>query len=216
MKTFKWSYFIVFCIFYVSIFILKYIDNEIIAKYAIPLFVFITFMYSLISAKKNAGSSYLMPLALFFALCGDTLINLTSHGDLCIVAFSITHTCLILLYFSVQKFSKSDLLILLPMILLSVWLFISIQADIQTSFLRVIFAIYLSILNFMLWRAFCVLKSNINKTIKVLIVTGSILFFATDILVCMQIIYGSKIFVTFTWLLYPPALYLLSLVNIKK
>ena len=210
MGAFKRIYFFVFIFFYAIIFFTKYNDIGSIAKFAIPLFVFIVFTYSLLSFASFNGSSVLLPLALFFTFIGDTLINLTTHKDLCIVAFSLTHTCLIILYFLLKKFEKTDFLVLIPILALTTILLIAIHNDIQTRFLQIVFIAYLCILNVMLWRAFCLLKSSIRAKIKVLFLTGSVLFFATDILVCLQVIYGYKIFVTFTWLLYPPALYFLS------
>ena len=215
MNNLKRFYFFAFIIFYISIFLLKYYDINQVSKYIIPFFVFTVFAYSLTSAIKQGGS-YLLPLGLFFCVIGDTLINLTSIGSLSVLAFSLTHTCLIIFYFSIKKFEKSDILVLLAVFLLSAIIYVTIFGDIKTKLEQIVFTCYLCVLTIMLWRAFCTLKSGISKKNKIFIVVGSTLFFATDVLVCLQEIYDYKIFETLTWVFYQPALYLLSIIEIKS
>jgi predicted neutral ceramidase superfamily lipid hydrolase len=95
-------------------------------------------------------------------------------------------------------------------------LFFMAKDNIQGALLQPAFIIYLTILSFMLWRALCYLGSKENSLKILLVIVGSLLFYMTDIFVSLYAIYGNKIFITLIWIIYPPALFFLSLINIRQ
>jgi predicted neutral ceramidase superfamily lipid hydrolase len=95
-------------------------------------------------------------------------------------------------------------------------LFFMAKNNIQGALLQSAFIAYLTILNFMLWRALCFLRSNENNLKILLVIVGSLFFYMTDIFVSLYAIYDNKIFIKLIWIIYPPALFFLSLINIRQ
>ncbi len=104
----------------------------------------------------------------------------------------------------------------MPVLIFSGLLFFMVRGDIKDALLQSAFIIYLTILNFMLWRALCYLRPKENNLKILLIIVGSLFFYITDIFVFLYAIYGNKIFITLIWVIYPPALFFLSLMNIRR
>lgn len=201
-----------FFIFYFLIFLFKLFHINQVTKYIIPIFVFGIFMFSLENYKKKGKIDFLISMALMFAFFGDFIINVTNVPSYCIIPFSLTHICLASYYFNKRGFKLSDLLILLPILLIGGLIYFVINYDISSIKLRIICLVYFGILNLMLWRALCLLKlKDCSYDLIVKIVLGSLLFYCTDIFVCLYTIYHKNIFVILIWAVYPAALGFLSI-----
>jgi hypothetical protein len=203
---------VVFFLFYVIVFLAKLFHVYYLSKVLIPLFILLIALYSLKYTKKFPHGT-LISFALFFAFVGDVIINLTSIPYLAILPFALAHMCLIGYYFAQKRMTRSDIIILIPILLMSSIFFYVVQNDIQDSVLKIIFFLYILILNLMLWRALCLWGVPAVKDQLLKIVIGSVLFFITDMLVGVYIIYGFEWCIIGVWLIYPVALGLLSILH---
>jgi hypothetical protein len=201
---------------YVIIIVLKIIEYETIAAYLIPFFVLLVFIATIIFNRPLVKNRLLLYLAFGFVCVGDFLVNLTSYGKYSVLSFCGTHICLIIYYLKDTHFKKSDLNCLFLPFGISAMLFLFIKRDIAEVYLSVVFAVYLIVLSTMLWRAICYIKSNYTLLRKVLIIAGSSFFYITDICVSSNVVYHTKTLMILTWICYPPALAMLSLINIKQ
>ncbi|ULQ59444.1 lysoplasmalogenase [Brucepastera parasyntrophica] len=208
-KIISYVYLAVSAVFYAVIVAFKIFSVDAV-RYVIPAFVVVVFLYSLTATFRQ---TWLISLALLFVVIGDVLLNLTPVGDLAIVSFSVTHICLTIFYVRKKPFEKKDMPFLIPFALIAVLYYCVVFNDIpQTvAILKFVLPVYLCLLALMAWRALCLVLSDVCKLERKKITIGSTLFYATDLLVFLQIIYGHpKMFVVGTWILYPPALVLLS------
>lgn len=216
MNKYLKIYFLLFIIFYTIIFHFRTNNVEEVTRIIIPLFVFTIFLFALFTNNKTSGHNILLCFSFLFILIGDCIINWSEHKQLSIFPFSLTHIFLALYYIFDIHFVKKDFIFLIPVLALSALLFFKIYEDIQGNYLLTVFIVYLIILDFMLWRALCYLRSGQNG-LKILFVTlGSLFFYFTDISVILYLIYKQERMVFIIWLLYPPALLLLSMMNIQK
>jgi hypothetical protein len=158
----------------------------------------------------------LLYFVFLFILIGDGIINWSEYKQLSVIPFSLTHILLALYYILDIQFVKKDFIFLMPVLAFSALLFFKVHADIQDNLLLTVFIIYLNILNFMLWRALCYLRLNSNGLKTLFVILGSLFFYFTDVSVCLYSIYKQESLIAIIWVLYPPALLLLSLMNIQQ
>ena len=214
MKNYFKFYLLLFIILYPLILITKSFGYNDISKWCIPAFVTIVFISQMVYNFHLGKIKWLLSLAFLFVCTGDFLINLTSIGQYSVLAFVCTHICLIIYYFSENKFKSKDLLLLIPVIILSLLAYFSIFNKLST-FQAIVFAVYLSVLTTMLWRALCYLNFETSSRRKILIIAGSLLFYLTDVFVSTNVVFNCNGLVVATWVCYPPALLFLSLMNYK-
>ena len=201
---------------YVTILFSKLVEYETITTYLIPFFVFLVFISAIVFNWPLVKKRWLLCLAFGFVCIGDFLLNLTTYGKYCVLAFCATHICLIIYYLQDNHFKKSDLNYLFLLFGFSATLYLLINRAIAEVYLSVVFAVYLIVLSTMLWRALCYIKSDNTLLRKVLIIAGSSLFYITDICVSSNELYHTKTLIILTWICYPPALVMLSLINASK
>ena len=216
MNNYLKTYFLLFILFYAVIFYFRINNVEEVTRIIIPLFVFMIFLFVLFTNNIMNRHNTLLYLVFLFILIGDCIINWSGYKQLSIIPFGLTHICLAIYYILDIQFVKKDFIFLMPVLAFSALLFFKVHADIQGNLLLAVFIIYLNILNFMLWRALCYLRSN-SKGLKTLFVLlGSLLFYFTDVSVCLYSIYKQENLIAIIWILYPLALLLLSLMNIQQ
>jgi len=208
------AYFLVASVFYVVIFGLRVFEATEIAKFCIPAFVLTTALYSFMNAKDRSfkQGSLLLTLALALAFCADTVINF--FPDLPGVAiFCATHICLIIYYFKKKSLENKEVLYLLPLLAIGTMFCIAILPHITSKLFMYGIPVYMALLTLMLWRALCLFNDKDNLKI----ILGSALFYLTDISVIMMLAYGDSTVLNIeAWAMYPPALFLLSLVDSKS
>lgn len=209
-------YFLLFIIFYPAIFYFRTNNIENVTRIIIPLFVFIIFIFVLLTNSPDKRHNIILYFVFLFILTGDCIINWTKHNELSIIPFSLTHILLGIYYIFETRFKGKDFLFLIPVLIFSALLFFMAKNNIQGALLQSAFIAYLTILNFMLWRALCFLRSNENNLKILLVIVGSLFFYMTDIFVSLYAIYDNKIFIKLIWIIYPPALFFLSLINIRQ
>lgn len=208
-------YFLFFILFYPAIFFLRINNIESIARIIIPFFIFIIFIFVLLSADINKRRDIILCFVFFFILVGDCVINWSTRKEFSIVPFSLTHIFLGIYYTLDTELKKIDFLFLIPVLFFSSLLFGMVSKDIKGPLFLSAFILYLNILNFMLWRALCYLRSA-HKSLKIsLVFIGSLFFYVTDIFVSLYAIYDNKLFIELIWIIYPPALFFLSLINMQ-
>jgi len=214
MKRYFKIYIIVFLILYPLIVFTKSFGYTDISKWLIPLLVTMVFISQMIFNFHLGRIKWLLSLAFLFVCTGDFFINLTSLGQYSVLAFVCTHICLITYYFSENRFQKKDFLLFLPVLILSLLAYFSIFSKLS-AFQAIVFAVYLSVLSTMLWRALCYLNFSTPNTRKFLIIAGSFLFYLTDVFVSTNVVFNCNGLVVATWICYPPALLFLSLMNYR-
>lgn len=209
-------YFLLFIIFYPAIFYFRINNIEEVTRIIIPLFVFMIFIFVLLINSTAERQNIILYFVFFFILIGDCIINWSRHIEFSVIPFSLTHILLGIYYILDTRFKSKDFLFLIPVLIFSALLFFMARDDIRGTFTQSAFIIYLTILNFMLWRALCYLGSKENSLKILLVIVGSLFFYMTDIFASLYAIYGNKIFIKFIWIIYPPALFFLSLINIRQ
>jgi hypothetical protein len=199
----------VFLACYAGIFLLKLYGLDRVTKFIIPVFVLGICLYSLQGTTKDR----LISLALFFAFVGDSLINLSPFPSACIIPFALTHVCLIVYYLTRKTFALNELLTLVPILLLSGFFYDRIRADIPGGAQKAVCLAYLGILDIMVWRAGCLLFSAETRSDRLKVLWGSVLFYITDVMVCLYTVYHHRAFIIVIWSIYPTALGLLSMIH---
>ena len=92
---------------YVTILFSKLVEYETIATYLIPFFVFLVFISAIVFSWPLVKKRWLLCLAFGFVCICDFLLNLTTYGKYCVLAFCATHICFIIyLLFTIQSFQK--------------------------------------------------------------------------------------------------------------
>jgi hypothetical protein len=216
MNKYLKIYFLLFILFYAAIFYFRTNNVEEVTRIIIPLFVFMIFLFVLFTNNIMNKHNVLLYVVFLFILIGDCIINWSEYKQLSIIPFILTHIFLALYYILDIKFVKKDFIFLIPVLAFSALLFFKVHVDIQGNLLLAVFIVYLSILNFMLWRALCYLRSNQNGLKTLFVILGSLFFYLTDISVYLYSIYKQENLIAIIWILYPPALLLLSLMNIRE
>jgi YhhN-like protein. len=216
MNKYLKIYFLLFILFYAVIFYFRTNNVEEVTKIIIPLFAFMIFIFVLFTNNIMNRHNILLYLVFLFILIGDCIINWSEYKQLSIIPFSLAHILLAIYYILDIKFIKKDFIFLIPVLAFSALLFFKVHADIQGNLLLTVFLVYLNILNFMLWRALCYLRSDQNGLKTFFVISGSSFFYFTDVSVCLHSIYKQENLIAIIWILYPPALLFLSLMNIRQ
>jgi|GEM_PF-2277467 len=216
IKNYLNVYFLLFIILYPTIFYYRTNNIEEVTRIIIPLFVFIIFIFVLLATNTDKRRNFLLYFIFLFIFIGDCVINWSPRKELSIIPFSLTHILLGTYYLLDTRFKGKDFLFFIPVVIFSTLLFFTTYKDIEGALFLSAFAIYINILNFMLWRAFCYLRVGQNNLKTTLVIIGSLFFYVTDIFVSLYAIYDNKIFITLIWIIYPPALFFLSLINMQN
>ena len=216
MKKYLFAYILIACVFYGVIFYFRVHHIEYITKIIIPLFVFTALFFVLSTNRPVNRHTILLHLAFLLIFTGDVIINLTGHKELSIIPFALAHVLLTTYYIQEVGFIKQDFICLIPVLCLSSMVIFIVRKDIPDNVYLFPLIVYLGILGVMLWRAFCFFRSTQNRLKVWLIAAGSCLFYITDVLACLHTIYHQSLFIVIIWLTYPPALVLLSLMNVYK
>lgn len=208
---------------YGVIFLLKLFWGKDGADYVIPIFVFFTFLHSL---KQHQWHFHLLPLALLCAFIGDTFINLTPWREGALI-FCVTHICLLTQLFHIPPTQKQHTPSLHPqgalnftviravqiaIAIIAVSLFTTINTALSEFPLKLFGAIYIFLISSVAWRGvLCVLQKPWLP-----LGLGCLLFFLTDILVIHNVLTPASWLTLSTWLVYPPALFFLSIVPLPQ
>jgi uncharacterized membrane protein YhhN len=181
-------------------------------------FVLLAAIASFLNARDRSfkQGSLLLTIALFVAFCADTVINLLDPVlpvKIGVIIFLVCHICLLTYFLKKKPFEAKELTYLLPLLGISAVFCIAIVPQIQSALLMYGVPFYMFLLTLMLWRAICLYKDKDN----VKIILGAVLFFITDISVIMMQAFGNAQALRIeTWAVYPPALFLLSLIDNKE
>ena len=207
----KKVYFIFATLLYIVILALRVFELNKIAMHCIPAFVLLTVIYSFFNAKKRLfpQSSLILTLALALAFCADMVINFIDEIPGAMIFFAV-HACLVILYLSKKPFELKEIPLIFPLLAINALFYVAFFPYLESAFYILGIFAYLTLLTLMLWRAVCLYKDKDGLKI----IMGSVLFFLTDISVIMMVAYGN--FTTLNidaWVLYPPALFSLSLIN---
>jgi hypothetical protein len=202
-------------VFYPFLFWFKITNSEDISKIIIPIFVFIMMVNTFVIYLKQVKSKYLLfVFAFFFVLMGDTLINLTIYEKFSPLPFATAHILFSIYYIKECAFKKPEIYLLIPTIIVSALLLRYVFLLTNSIETRVVFTIYLLILSIMVWRGMSyIFNRNFNLKKRICIILGSVLFYTTDVLVGLGFLNNLSIYVILTWLIYPPALFCLSIAN---
>lgn len=205
-------YCILFAILYPAIFYARVKRVEYLSAVLIPFFVALVFLAATTGVLRNKRKSrWLTVAAFFFIMAGDWTINLTPFIKISAVTFSLTHILLGLSFLIDTGFRLKDLQMLLPVVIVSSAYFANNIIQVRVTGRAVILGIYLCFLSFMMWRALCYLRHGLPAKMTLCVITGSFLFYITDLLVCTMQIYSDSKYIISIWLCYPPALFLLSI-----
>ncbi len=212
MTRFLRLYGLFFAMLYPVIFFLRIHGIESVTRYLIPSYVFILFVVtSIINRKKHI----LLSIVFFLIFCGDTIINLMEDIRPSVIPFTLTHLLLFFYFLKNKEMQYRDIFPMLLVFTVSTTLFLTLKRDILDFKMLLAFAGYLFILSMMVWRGLCFIYSNKTMYYKTCIIVGSMMFFFTDIFVSLFTIYHQKSFLIIIWILYPPALFLLSIINVE-
>lgn len=188
---------------YLTILALKVFAGRDGAGWIIPVYVFAALLYSI---YKSVSRTRLISLALFFALLGDIFINCTPWKQGAAV-FCLTHACLIICCLRYMPPARRDIVPALPVFCTGLAYYLLVRADLPDKMMHIAFALYLFLISVMLWRALCLRGGMFSMVMGV----GALLFFLTDLSVLSDALYAQRALSILTWLLYPPALFLLSM-----
>ena len=216
MKKYTVIYIFSSLVFYVAIFCFRVNNLDSITKVMIPLFVFSVLLFVLITNFNTDRKNILLYAVFLLIFIGDVVINLTEHKEFSIMIFGVAHILLSIYYVSDTGIIGKDFLYLIPVLAFSFVLLILISEDVPDQLLLSAFTGYMAVLDFMLWRALSYLRTGQHRLRMRLIICGSLLFYLTDIFVGLYLIYPQRAFIALIWLVYPPALIMLSLMNIPK
>lgn len=210
--TFR-HYFAVCYLLYPAIFVAKYFEVAWAEKIFVPFFVILVLAFNVYINPIKKGKNRFLLYAFLFVCVGDIIINLISFNEWSVLSFVLTHVNLILFFSFKHRWSRADLKYIIPVALLSLGIFLSFRPNIPTSKEAFLFGCYLLVLSTMLWRATSFLSTRELAITKFLIVVGALLFYLTDVFVSTNVVFDSSILLALTWICYPPALFMLSLMN---
>ena len=151
------------------------------------IFVIIGVVNLLLAQKEGSGKSnfkYLVCIGLFICFVADIILNIWFMIGA--IIFAVGHIFYFVAYLTLCKFSWKDIVCGLCVAVPSVLVLVLYPFDYQGMFPVIV--IYAMIISFMVGKAISLaLFSEISKVSKTLILTGSILFFLSDLalLFCM-------------------------------
>lgn len=210
--TFR-HYFITCYLLYPTIFVAKYFEIRWAEKIFVPFFVILVLAFNVHINPIKKGKNRFLMYAFLFVCVGDIIINLISFNEWSVFSFVLTHINLILFFSFKHHWSSGDVKYTIPVALLSISIFFWALPNIPTTKEAVLFGCYLLVLSTMLWRAVSFLGTKELAITKFLIIGGALLFYLTDVCVSTNVVINSKILLALTWICYPPALFMLSLMN---
>lgn len=213
MSPFLRPYFAVFVLLYPPIFAAKYFNVEWAERILVPLFVVLVFAVNAYINPLGVGKNKYLFLAFLFVCVGNILLNLTDLRVPVAISFLLTHLNLILFYSHKQPWQRRDAKYLFPVLLSSAAAFWFVSLRVPSMRESLLLGCYLLMLTVMLWRALCIFATGERSVGRFLVIGGSFLFYLTDILVSANIVYEANSLVALTWICYPPALFMLSLMN---
>ncbi|GHU54841.1 hypothetical protein FACS1894132_10070 [Clostridia bacterium] len=214
MKAVRFGYNIIFMIFFIVLMTLKTsMNEEIIVKILVLLYLFLTFLYSLF--VKSEIETQFLTVALFFIFIAEILVAFgyvfgyaffaLTHIFLIMYFVKITHKNIIKSY---QKFKYLALLILLVIYSICT---VFIENNLLENTLQnvLIVPIYMLLLTIMLWKAICVfIQENVFFT---RIFYGALLFYLCDMLVLFELTTAQLLPLIFvSWVAYIPAIFFIE------
>jgi uncharacterized membrane protein YhhN len=204
-----------FAAIYPAILVLKATHFDRIIGFLIPLFVLVMLFNSLVLYRDRPSKQrILLVFAFFFAFIGDTIINFTPYRTAIPLPFAVTHILLAVYFFKESGLKKRDAIFAVPILMASGLILFFNLPRISSGFVAVGLTVYLIILSAMAWRgSCCVLTKDIDIKKRALMMAGALLFYTTDVLVGMAYIYDTKDLTFWIWIVYPPALFCLSIFN---
>ena len=188
--------------------------NEAVSSILVPLFVFGTLLNAFTCAfrRDQAGNMGLFLAAFVFIFSGDFLINLSPWKKLSPVSFGIAHFLLGLYFTSLTGKGKRDFIAALFVGGASLAFFLRYGSGLPSGALVLVLGGYLSLLSFMMWRAAVLFFSRqLFFTFRSCVFLGALLFYGTDLVVALHNIEPKAGQIIAIWILYPPALFFLSL-----
>lgn len=160
--------------------------------------------------KNKSIGSFSFLVAFLMILLGDVFLNFTELKSLHILSFAIAHIFLIIFFWAYSKKSMS-FKFALPGLVLSVLAYLLLVVPKMPHTLAIPFAFYLLILTVMTWRAYAYAFENRgNAHVSLLLFFGASLFYLTDILVGIRILYAMPKINVLVYAIYPPSLILLN------
>lgn len=183
-----------------------------IFPYMMILFMVFIIMIAIGNYRVKPSRSTLIKIIVYFcATIADIFLNFTKYGKVHIFLFLVVQILLCIAYISDIPYKSRDLVYLIAPIIISAVLYSVIVVPVLPHPLATAFAIYIVCLTLMIWRAFCFLKKDyIPNKQKWMLFIGSLCFYFTDVLVGVRIIYNPALINLWVYLLYPPALLLIT------
>lgn len=213
MKAVTFSYIFLCFLLWPVLFISKCHDIVLWQKISVPLFVTLVFFYNYYLNPLKSKNDIFLFFAFLFVCAGDFIVNLTELGAWFIVPFVLVHINLIIYFSRERPWEKKDILYSLPILIMSVTIYTLMWNSIGSTLLRVVFAAYLLLLSTMLWRAAMMFTTGRDLANRIMITAGAMLFYITDVSVASNEVLKTGFLVALTWICYPPALVMLSLMN---
>ncbi|MBN2524797.1 MAG: hypothetical protein JXR76_00290 [Deltaproteobacteria bacterium] len=144
---------------------------------------------------------------------GDAVINFTPYVKLQIVSFALCHILLSIYFCLEAPIRRSDLKRAIIILVISAVVYVLEMVPVWPSEYGLIFAGYIVLLSFMLWRAVSYRNREFNPRKTAILVAGAVCFYLTDVLVGVRILYGSDIVNIPIYIVYPPALLCMGIFN---
>lgn len=197
-------------VFAVTVFILK-VTNSVAFGYSMNLFTLMLITVQTGTFRRSHNRNNLFPIGAFsFMLLGDFFLNFTPYGKLHIASFAISLIILTIGYYRTLPVHASlNSLAILSVV--AALLYGIIVVPVLPHPLSIHFFIYISLLTLLLWRVYPYMH---NKEIAPLhgkfLFWGATLFYITDILVGIRIIYNPEWINVLIYALYPSSLVLLA------
>lgn len=211
MKLSKKVTLLLLVLFGVILMLMRVLDMDIF-PYMIVLFMAVLILITIKNYRFHSSKSGVIKIAVYLCVTiADIFLNFTPYKKIHIFLFLIVQILLIVAYISEIPFKMRDLIYLTVPVAISLILYIVIVIPARPHPLTVAFAIYLICLTIMIWRAFCFVKAEqlYNKQ-KWMLFIGSLCFYCTDVLVGVRIIYNPELINLWVYLVYPPALILIT------
>lgn len=209
-------YFVLSSIFAIAILTTKMFQIELAYNILIPIFVGMAAYWCFLkSENKSIKGNLLLILALFVAFIADTLNNWVEPAIIGLGFFLGTQMLLIAFFFKKKKFENKDLIKLIPFLGWAVIFCIKFVPQFSSLLYYIGIPCYVALVTCMLWRAMCLYKIDTDDDQFAML--GGLCFFVCDISVVSSLVFGNlPVIDLVVWIVYPPALFLLSLIDNKK
>lgn len=197
-------------IFAVILLILK-VTGAALFGYSMSLYTLILIGFQFATWRRSKDRNDLFsPIAFAFMMLGDIFLNFTSYGILHIASFAVSLIILTIGWYRLLPI-KTSLKSLGVIAVISALLYAAIVVPVLPHKLSVHFFIYIILLTFLIWRAYSYLKSDsVAKRHGAVLFAGAVLFYVTDILVGIRIIYKPALINAAVYSFYPASLLLMA------